>query len=95
MGQLWSFGHTMLGGAISQSKPKMGWLQAMGLYHMTSKCCPVSLGTDPFHFIICEACKGGGFNCPHFVGCRHSKAKDRPRPICVRDVGCLVIILEV
>ena len=32
-------------------------------------------------FFTREACKGSGFNCPHFVGCRHSKAKleDHPR----------------
>jgi hypothetical protein len=37
--------------------------------------------------------QGGGFNCPYFVACRPSKTKDRARPICVRDAGCLAIPL--
>jgi hypothetical protein len=28
---------------------------------------------------------------PYFLGCTPQKAKDCARPICVRDVGCLVI----
>ena len=45
------------------------------------------------HFFTREA-NNGGLNCPYFVGCCPSKAKDRARAICVRFAGCLVIILE-
>ena len=46
------------------------------------------------YFFTREAYNGGGPNCPYFVGCCPSKVKDRARAICVRDAGCLVIILE-
>jgi len=41
-----------------------------------------------------QACKGGYVSYPCCVGYALPKAKDSTRPVCIRDAGCLVIVLS-
>ena len=80
---------------IAADASRCAWVIHQGGFGRLESCTGSGHPSRPWTCLfLCEAHKGGGFNCPYFVGW-HPKTQDRAQPICVRDVGCLVITLGV